>query len=113
MSALIDAQKKFSLMLAALILEADRQGFGVTMGEAYRSPEEARRLAVAGKGIAESLHCKRLAVDLCLWRGPRLLTLSEEYEALGVWWEGQGGAWGGRFKRADGNHFSLAFGGFK
>jgi len=113
MTALLTAQMRFAGMVAALIVEAQRQGYGVTLGEAWRSPAEAARLSTVGKGITASLHCQRLAVDLLLFRDGVYLTNTADYEPLGAWWEGQGGAWGGRFTRADGNHFSLAWGGVK
>ena len=106
-------QSRFVLMFAKLLLEAERQGYQVTMGEGYRSPEEAQRLAVAGKGIVNSLHCSRLAHDINLFRDGVYLTATEAYRPLGEWWEAEGGAWGGRFTRADGNHFSLEHDGRK
>lgn len=113
MSELLSAQMAFAGMVASLINQAVSMGYGVTLGEAYRSPEEAARLAKSGAGVTNSLHCKRLAVDLNLFAGGVLLTKTEDYRALGERWEAMGGAWGGRFRRADGNHFSLPFGGVK
>lgn len=111
MNSLIAHQHQFSLAVAGLILEAAFRGYGVAFGEAWRSPEEARRLAALGRGIVQSLHCDRLAVDLCLFKGGAYLTKSEDYAELGAWWESQGGAWGGRW--GDGNHFSWPWGGRK
>ena len=109
-------QALFSVLVAKLILFAHSKGWALTFGEAYRSPEEAARLAAAGKGIAQSLHTKRLAVDLNLFINGVYQTDSAAYKPLGEWWEAQSTeayecAWGGRFK--DGNHFSLAHGGRK
>lgn len=106
-------QSAFARLVADLIIEADRLGYEVTLGEAYRSPEEAARLAKAGKGVAKSLHTQRLAIDLNLFQGGKYLTASEAYRPLGLYWESRStvGArccWGGRFEpRADGNHFSI------
>lgn len=113
-----DKQSAFAKLVAFLILEADHLGFELTLGEAYRSPEEAARLAKAGKGIAQSLHTQRLAIDLNLFRDGKYLTSSEAYRPLGQWWEQQSTpdyecCWGGRFTRADGNHFSIGYGGRK
>lgn len=113
METLGQAQKRFAPMVASLILKAVALGYGVALGEAQRSPEEAQRLAMLGKGAVNSLHCKRLAIDLMLYQGEVYLTKSEDYQRLGEWWESIGGAWGGRFKRADGNHFSIEFGGMR
>ncbi len=104
-------QSRFALMAARLILQAQMMGYEVTLGEAYRSPEEAARLAGKGAGIRRSLHTDRLAIDLNLFKGGQLLTRTEDHAPLGEWWESIGGAWGGRFR--DGNHYSLAHDGRK
>lgn len=104
-------QSRFALMLADLLLQSARMGYEITLGEAYRSPEEATRLAKAGKGVVNSLHTQRLAIDLNLFKEGRYLSSSEAHRPLGEWWEEQGGTWGGRF--GDGNHYSLAHGGRK
>ena len=109
-------QSIFARLVARLLDQATLRGYDVTLGEAWRSKEEAARLAAAGKGIKNSLHCLRLAIDLNLFKEGKYLTTPAEYRALGVWWEGQSTvdvvcAWGGRF--GDANHFSVAHGGRK
>ena len=106
MSELLSAQAKFAQMAARLIIKAGELGYQVTLGE-------ARRLAGIGKGVVNSLHCKRLALDVNLFKSGVLLTKTEDYAQLGAWLESIGGAWGGRFSRSDGNHFSLPFEGVK
>ena len=105
------AQRKFTKMVALLILYAYERGYELTWGEAYRTPEQAKLNAAKGSGIANSLHCDRLAVDFNLFKDGKYLTKTEDYRELGEFWESIGGAWGGRFN--DGNHFSLAYGGRK
>lgn len=100
-------------MVALLIQWAYRQGYALTFGDAYRTQEQAAANAASGSGIARSLHCDRLAIDLNLFRDGVYLTNTQEYEPLGEFWESLGGAWGGRFRKPDGNHFSLAYGGRK
>jgi hypothetical protein len=106
-------QSAFALLVAALIFKAYELGYEVTLGEAYRSKEEAARLAAAGAGIKASLHTVRLAVDLNLFLDGVFLKASEDYRALGEFWERQSTeaiqcCWGGRFQpRSDGNHFSI------
>lgn len=104
-----EKQSLFASLVAQLIIEAREQGFEVTFGEAYRSPEEAARLAKLGKGIKNSLHCLKLAIDLNLFRDGVYLSSSESHRPLGEWWEQQHDLcrWGGRFTRPDGNHYSL------
>lgn len=105
--SLVAKQAKFALMVADLIQYANAQGYQVTFGEAYRPPETARIYAEDGRGIPNSLHTRRLAIDLNLFLGGRYLTQTEDYRPLGEYWESLGGSWGGRFSRPDGNHFSL------
>jgi len=106
-------QSLFVYLVAILCIEADHQGYELTFGEAYRSPEEAARLAKAGKGIKNSLHGQRLAIDLNLFKDGKYLTSSEAHRPLGEWWERLNPLcrWGGRF--GDGNHYSLEHGGRK
>jgi len=115
-------QSQFARLVAALILRADVLGYEVTLGEAWRSPEEAARNAAAGTGIVNSLHTSRLAIDLNLFRDGHYLSSTEAHRPLGEWWEAQSTdaytcCWGGRFKdsygrpKPDGCHYSLAHGG--
>ena len=102
-----EKQREFTLMVASLITWAYEQNFELTFGEAYRTPEQAALNAAKGSGISNSLHTKRLAVDLQLFIDDVYQTDSEAYLALGEKWESMGGSWGGRFSHPDGNHFSL------
>jgi hypothetical protein len=109
-------QSLFASKVAELIQKANEMGYSVTLGEAYRSPEEAARLAKLGKGIKTSLHTSRLAIDLNLFHGEAYLADGMAHKPLGEWWEQQSfdGAqfcWGGRFN--DGGHYSIAHGGRK
>ncbi|EKN4770554.1 M15 family metallopeptidase [Yersinia enterocolitica] len=106
-------QQQFTTMVARLITYASEQGYGLTFGEAWRTPEQARLNAQKGSGIANSLHCQRLAVDFNLFIDGEYQTRTEAYRPLGEFWESIGGAWGGRFKRPDGNHFSLEHNGVR
>lgn len=100
-------QSRFAKMVAILIQECTMRGYEITFGETYRSPEEAARLAKLGKGIKNSLHTSRLAIDINLFKNGRYLSSTEAHREIGEWWERQGGSWGGRFSRPDGNHYSL------
>lgn len=108
---LLQKQQRFTLMVRQLITQAHDMGYGITFGETWRPPQQAEYDAEHGTGIKHSLHCSRLAVDLNLFRGDVYLTRTDDYKALGRWWEQIGGTWGGRF--GDGNHFSLAYDGKK
>lgn len=103
-------QTEFAQLVARLIDQAFVLGYEVTLGECWRSKEEAERLYKLGLGIRSSLHTQRLAIDLNLFRDGKYLTKTEDYRPLGEWWERLGDsqittAWGGHF--GDGNHFSI------
>lgn len=104
-------QSLFAGLVARLIQYAIGVGFEVTLGEAWRSPEEAARLAKLKKGITRSLHCDKLAIDLNLFTNGVYLDDTEAHRPLGEWWERQHPLcrWGGRF--GDGNHYALTHGG--
>lgn len=90
-------QSKFARMVADLIIMAYDMGYEITGGDWYRDPRSPY-------GSEVSLHHKRLAIDLNLFKNGRYLATSEDHAALGLWWESIGGTWGGRWD--DGNHYS-------
>ena len=91
-------QSKFAQMVARLIQQAAEMGYEVTLGDAFRDDR-------CPYGAPDSLHKKRLAIDLNLFRDGKFLPRTEDHLMLGEWWESIDGTWGGRFK--DGNHYSL------
>ena len=104
---LSDKQAIFTLNVAKLILWAESQGYKLTFGEVYRTPEMAEIYAAKGIGIKDSQHCKRLAVDFNLFCKGVYMQDSESYARLGVAWEAldPDNRWGGRF--GDGNHLEM------
>lgn len=108
-----EKQSLFAAAVGLLIAQAYWDGYEITFGEAYRPPETAALYAEQGRGIKNSLHCSRLAVDLNLFRDGKYLTDTEDYRDLGEWWEELTplARWGGNFSRPDGNHFSFTHGG--
>jgi hypothetical protein len=104
-------QSLFVRLVTRLLAHIEAEGYDVTFGEAYRSPEEAARLARLGRGLANSLHTDKLAIDLNLFKDGRYLSSTEAHRPIGEWWEQQHALcrWGGRFN--DGNHYSLTHGG--
>jgi len=99
--SLREKQSRFVRMIALLIIEADRLGYELTFGDAF---------ATEGH-MPNSLHYKRLAFDLNLFKNGSYLTRSNDHKTLGLYWESIGGSWGGRFK--DGNHYSLEHNGVR
>src|SRR5688572_32176383 len=111
-----EKQSKFVNLIALLIVQAKNMGYELTFGEAWRSKEEAERLAKLGKGIKNSLHTSRLAIDFNLFKDGKFLTKTEDHKPLGEFWESLSTTeftchWGGRF--GDGNHYSIGYQGRK
>jgi hypothetical protein len=109
-----DQQRLFTHLVGKLIVFAYENGFELTFGDAYRSPEEAAREAAKGAGIVNSLHSQRLAIDLNAFIGGVYQADSDRYAPLGAYWKSLHPLcrWGGDFKsRPDGNHFSMTYGG--
>ena len=111
-----DKQRLFTRLVGLLIEYAYQQGYELTLGEAFRTPEQAALNAKNDKGITNSLHTQRLAIDLNLFRNDVYLNRSEDHIQLGTFWKSLHPecCWGGDFKSmSDGNHYSLSHGGFK
>jgi len=116
METLGQRQRRFLPLVAKLIEFAYANGYELTAGELYRSPEQAVLNAAHNTGIANSLHIVRLAIDVQLFKDGAYLTDSAAYAPLGTYWKtlDPDCCWGGDFvTRVDGNHFSLSWGGVK
>jgi len=99
------------MAVGVLLSKAKEMGYSVTFGEAYRTPEQAAWNAARGIGIGNSLHTRRLAVDLNFFKSGIYITDGSRLADLGAWWKAQGPmyCWGGDFpSHPDGNHFSLS-----
>lgn len=103
-------QEEFAQSVARLIQKASQLGYGVTFGEAYRTPEQAALNAAKGSGISNSLHTERLAIDLNLFKDGTYITDDHGHREIGAWWKTLGPAyrWGGDFRKKDFNHYSLS-----
>lgn len=108
-----EKQRSFPPLVAQLIEWVYKQGFELTFGECYRTPEQAALNARSGAGISNSLHTQRLAIDVNLFIDGVYQTETEAYRPMGEFWESLGGSWGGRFSKPDGNHFSLEWQGVR
>ncbi len=112
-----ERQSAFVLKVVKLINFADSMGYALTFGEAWRPPEMAAIYAKQGKGIKNSLHTDRLAIDFNLFKDGKWLTSTEDHRPLGQFWESLSDAqvtcvWGGSWGN-DGNHYAVAEGGRK
>ena len=108
-----EKQKIFTRLLAELIKYAYDEGYELTLSEAFRTKEQAELNAKRGIGIRNSLHRKRLAIDLNLFRNGAYLSSTNAHKPLGEFWEslstpGLNCCWGGRFN--DGGHYSIQHG---
>lgn len=105
-------QRKLTLMIAELIQWAYKNGYELTLGDAYRDPRVHGEVGVKKSySAASSVHKQRLAIDLNLFKDGVYLATTEAHKPLGEFWESIGGTWGGRFN--DGNHYSLEHNGYK
>jgi len=116
-------QEQFAELFPYLIDWIIGHGYTVRIGEVWRPPQMAAlystgcgvtgatcpNAALKGKGIAKSRHTDKCAVDLLLFKNGVYLTKSVDYKPLGAYWKSLHPTcrWGGDFRRADGNHFSL------
>jgi hypothetical protein len=111
-------QQLFAKYVQKMILFVFENDMGCTLGEAYRTPEQAAIYAQQGKGIKDSLHCQRLAIDINLFdKCGAYLTDSADYKSVGAYWKSLDPAceWGGDWgptpehphQNVDGNHFQL------
>lgn len=104
---LVQQQSKFSQDVAKLLQFIVSQGNYVTLGEAWRTAEQAQIYAKEHKGILDSLHCQRLAIDLNLYSSAGLyLTEPHDYQKAGEYWESLDpqNRWGGFFVSKYGGH---------
>jgi hypothetical protein len=99
-------QCNFARDISMLIVQINLKGYDVTFGEALRTQEQADLYAKEGKGIHDSLHCKKLAIDLNLFKDDAYITDYKEYEQFGKYWESLDplNRWGGYFVSKYGGH---------
>lgn len=132
-------QRAFTRCLAQLYAKILADGYEFTLGEGYRSPEQAainslsltdrariRALletkypivaaaigASISQGIKNSVHREKLAQDLNLFKDGIFLESLEDYRSVGEFWKTLHplAKWGGDFGDAD--HFSFTYQGVK
>lgn len=109
MSAVRD-QAAFLLDLCKLVEYATAQGFVVTGGELYRTPEQQQIYVKTGRSrTMNSLHLQRRAVDLNFFKDGKLVYDKAVLAPLGLFWESLHplNSWGGNgVKLVDVPHFS-------
>jgi hypothetical protein len=83
-----------------LILEAEKRGYEVTLGDAYRDPR-----ATFPYSHPKSNHYNRLAIDLNLFKDGEYITNDRGHRELHEWWVTYCG--GAEMIDNDFNHYSF------
>lgn len=114
----VEKQNEFVKSLAKFFSWLELEGYQVSLGEAFRPNWVAEIYATQGKGVKNSLHTKRLAIDLNLFINGAFLIQKEDYRKAGTYWESLSApelthCWGGNFSIPDSDHFSISDGGVK
>ena len=114
-----EKQAKFARLLAHQIAWIFARGWevtladgGVTLMRKVQTSDGRTLRAIDREHMDGSLHYSRLAQDLNLFIGGEFISKGDHpvWREIGEHWEGLDPEcrWGGRFKSADANHFSLA-----
>jgi hypothetical protein len=109
-----EKQWRFVRMKCHLVAEAERLGYQLTDGDAFRDPRSHGKFGEKGVyGERFSCHKLRLAQDYNLFLGGKWLDKTPDFEPLGAFWKtlSDDARWGGDWQ--DGNHFSLEHEGHK
>lgn len=111
MPGLVAEQAEFLVDFTKLLAEIYRQGFVATGGELERTLEQQKRYFEEGKSkTMNSMHLKRLAIDLHIFKGGMLIDDHKVLKPLGDFWEALdaknrwGGSWRGAVERGE-SHF--------
>jgi hypothetical protein len=108
--SLVTEQAAFLLDMCKLVQFATEQGFVLTAGELYRTPEQQEIYMKTGRSqTMNSMHLKRLAVDFNIFKDGKLVGSKATLAPLGAYWESLHplNSWGGNGKKlVDCPHFS-------
>ncbi len=106
-------QARFTQKIAQLIVWATEHGYVLIAAELYRTPAQAAINAEKGVGIKNSVHTKKLALDMFLMIDGKISWDTEVYRPIGEKWKtmDDDARWGGDFRRRDAVHFSFVHGG--
>ena len=100
MSAVADLAA-FLLDVAKLVTYATEQGFVVTGGELFRTPEQQEIYVKTGRSkTMNSIHLKRCAIDLNFFKDGKLTYDIPTLKPVGDYWESlhPKNEWGGNWK---------------
>lgn len=106
--SLREEQCKFTKDVNKLFTWAFSMGYEITLGEAFRTPEQQAIYFNSGRSkTMNSKHLQRCAIDLFVFKDGKLLTTKEEMQPIGNAWEGlsKENEWGGNWGFCDTPHF--------
>lgn len=101
--SLVPDQSAFLLDVCRFVTNLTEQGLTVTAGEVYRTVEQQEIYVKTGRSkTMNSQHMKRLAIDLNIFRGGRLLATRDDLKTIGEQWESMNpkNRWGGSWRGA-------------
>lgn len=106
---LVTEQSNFLQDIRRLLTFIEKKEFIVTIGEAYRTQEQQEIYIKTGKSKTKnSMHLKRLAIDLNFFTSDFKLTYDKEIlQKFGNFWESlhTKNRWGGNWQFVDTPHF--------
>ena len=98
--SLVAEQAQFLMDACKLVVFATKQGFVVTGGELFRTPEQQEIYLKTGRSkTMNSYHLKRCAIDLNFFKGGVLVYDKAVLQPLGDYWESlnKKNSWGGNW----------------
>ena len=104
-----EKQALFTATVAKWMVWCEDNGYPIILAEAFRPPWVAEEYARQGKGIKNSVHTKKLAVDVFRVVDGRVTWDLEAYEPIGAKWKSMHplARWGGDFRNRDAVHHSF------
>lgn len=99
--SLVVEQAAFLQDVCKLLQYATEQGWTVTGGELYRTPEQQEIYLKTGRSkTMASNHLKRCAIDLNFFKDGKLIWDKAQIALLGAYWESLNpkNRWGGNFR---------------
>ena len=99
--SLVNEQAAFLLDAGKLVQYATDQGFVVTGGELWRTPEQQKVYVQTGRSkTMASNHLRRLAIDLNFFKNGELIYDKNVLRPIGEYWESLNpvNRWGGNFR---------------
>ena len=112
MTELLEKRLRFTRHLTDLIVHFNQKpGVDVAYGRDFDEQFERTKSGKVVRHMRNSLHYLGLANDVALYINGEYQELTEAYAEMGAYWKSldADNRWGGDFKKADGNHFSLTY----